>query len=174
MSSQDKSLTGVARTFGEHELIVSKTDLHGKITYANDVFLRVAQYTEEELLGSPHSIVRHPHMPRCVYKLLWDTIQGGNEIFAYVVNRSKLGDHYWVLAHVTPSFDIGGNIISYHSSRRKPDPGACQRIEEIYRSLLDIESRAADKATGMARSTEALVKFLNERGVSYEEFVFTV
>lgn len=90
--------TGVERRFGEDELIVTKTDLKGRITYCNEVFVRMSGYTEQECLGEPHNIIRHPDMPRCVFKLLWDTIQGGQEIFAYVLNLSKNGDHYWVLA----------------------------------------------------------------------------
>ena len=72
--------TGVERTFDREEIIVSKTDLTGNITYANDVFIRMAGYTEEELLGAPHSIIRHPDMPRAVFQLLWDTIGSGEEI----------------------------------------------------------------------------------------------
>ena len=97
--------TGRERVFGEDEIIVSKTDLQGRITYANSVFLRVAGYAEEDVLGQPHSMIRHPGMPRAVFKLLWETIAGGREIFAYVKNLARDGDHYWVFAHVTPSFD---------------------------------------------------------------------
>ena len=111
--------TGVARPFEEEEIIVSKTDLKGRITYANDVFVRISQYPLRELMGAPHSLIRHPNMPRCVFKLLWDTIEAKKEIFAYVLNLAKSGDHYWVFAHVTPSFDGNNNIIGYHSSRRK-------------------------------------------------------
>ncbi len=88
--------------FGENEIIVSKTDTTGRITYANDVFLAISGYTETETLAQPHSFIRHPDMPRCVYRLLWEAIQSKNEIFAYVKNMTKTGDHYWALAHVTP------------------------------------------------------------------------
>jgi len=108
MARQDVPLTGVERFFDADEVIVSKTDLKGRITYANRVFQRVAGYGEAELMGAPHSIVRHPAMPRCVFKLLWDTLEAKQEIFAYVINRARNGDHYWVFAHVTPSFDAGG------------------------------------------------------------------
>ena len=118
MSAARPHLTGVERTFGDDEIIVSKTDTKGRITYANRVFQQVAGYTEDELLGKAHSIVRHPDMPRCVFKFLWDTIGAGNEVFAYVLNKAKNGDHYWVFAHVTPTFDDHGRIISYHSNRR--------------------------------------------------------
>jgi len=100
--------------FDENEIIVSKTDTKGRITYANDVFSRVSQFTVAELLGVPHSIIRHPDMPRCVFKLLWDAIQAKQEIFAYVLNMAKSGDHYWVFAHVTPSFGADGAITGYH------------------------------------------------------------
>jgi PAS domain S-box-containing protein len=113
--------TGIENILGEEELIVSKTDLKGRITYANDVFIRMAKYSWKELVGAPHSLVRHPQMPRCVFKLLWDTLQAKQEIFAYVVNLAKDGSHYWVFAHVTPTLDDDGNIVGYHSNRRKPD-----------------------------------------------------
>ena len=80
--NRDNHITGAERFFEDHELIVSKTDLKGRITYANDVFLRLAGYSEKEVLGQPHSIIRHPDMPRSVFKLLLDTIQGVSEIFA--------------------------------------------------------------------------------------------
>ena len=78
--------TGIENILGEEELIVSKTDLKGRITYANDIFIRMAKYSWKELVGAPHSLVRHPDMPRCVFRLLWDTLQAKQEIFAYVVN----------------------------------------------------------------------------------------
>lgn len=100
MPIAESALTGVERTFDPDQFIVSKTDLKGRITYANKVFLDIADYTEAEILGQPHSVIRHAHMPRCVFRLLWERIQTGREIFAYVVNAAKNGDHYWVLAHV--------------------------------------------------------------------------
>ncbi len=100
--------SGIERTFGDHEMIVTKTDPRGVITYANDVFLRVSAIPEHEAVGHPHNVIRHPDMPRAVFKLLWDTLEEQKEIFAYVVNLAADGAHYWVLAHVTPSYDAGG------------------------------------------------------------------
>ena len=80
-------------------------------------------------------------MPRVVFKLLWDTIKGGNEIFAYVLNRAKNGDHYWVFAHVTPTLDERGRICAYHSSRRKPAASAIAKISPIYQLLLAEEKK---------------------------------
>jgi PAS domain-containing protein len=82
--------TDVERTFREDQIIVSKTNTKGIITYANRTFLEVALYTEQEVLGQPHNMIRHPDMPRCVFKLLWDTLVTGNEIFAYVKIWQKM------------------------------------------------------------------------------------
>lgn len=170
-----RPLTGVERTFGEDEIIVSKTDTKGRITYANDVFLRVAGYEEGEVLGQPHSIIRHPDMPRAVFKLLWDTIESGREIFAYVVNRAKCGDHYWVFAHVTPTFDADGRIIGYHSNRRSPDRRAVQTVQGIYKDLLAIEARHGDDwKAGMEAAVAHLVLTLDQTGMPYDEFIFSI
>ncbi|MCB9989696.1 MAG: PAS domain-containing protein [Rhodospirillales bacterium] len=160
--------------FGTQEIIVSKTDLKGRITYANDVFCKIAGYKEAELLGQPHSILRHPDMPRCVFKFLWDTIQNGHECFAYVKNMTKHGDFYWVFAHVTPSFNAGGQIIGYHSSRRCPDRDPINIVEPIYKQLLDIENASANSKEGMNEALATLVKICKEKGMSYEELVLTI
>ena len=82
--SQTVVATGSERFFDKNEIIVSKTDLKGNLTYVNDVFLRISDYTEPELLGQPHSLIRHIDMPRVIFKLLWSYLQDGKEIFAYV------------------------------------------------------------------------------------------
>jgi len=167
-------LTGVERTFREDEIIVSKTDTKGRIIYANEVFQRVAGFSERQLLGQPHSIVRHPAMPRCVFKLLWDTIEAGQEIFAYVLNRAANGDHYWVFAHVTPTFDDSRNIVSYHSNRRCPRRDAVAKAEGLYKELLAIENSHSDRKAGMDASFAAVVAKLQAAGIPYDEFVFSL
>lgn len=174
MGTDTLYLSGRERRFGTDEIIVSKTDLRGRIIYANEVFCRMAGFTEAELLGQPHSIIRHPHMPRCVFKFLWDTIETGQEIFAYVKNRSKNGDHYWVLAHVTPTLDKAGKIVSYHSNRRSPRPEACAKAEAIYQELLAVEQANPDRKAGMMQALNALVSKLNGAGIPYDEFVFSL
>lgn len=166
--------TGHAVSFREDEIIVSKTDTRGIITYANPVFVRVSGFTEAELLGAPHNLIRHPDMPRCVFKLLWDTISKGNEIFAYVVNLCKNGDHYWVLAHVTPSYSPDGTIVGYHSSRRVPSPAAIEQIKPVYKLLRETEESHAQWRAGMEAATELLIAQLNEIGKPYDEFVFSL
>ena len=94
MRASNLTPTNHERFFPDDEIIVSKTDLRGRITYVNETFMTVADFSEEELLGQPHSIIRHPDMPRCVFKLLWDTLQAKQEIFAFVKNMSRNGDFY--------------------------------------------------------------------------------
>ncbi len=168
---QQPSLTGIERKLAENEIIVSKTDLKGRITYCNDVFKLISGYSEPELIGKPHNIIRHSDMPRSVFKLLWDTIAGGNEIFAYVKNRTRNGDYYWVLAHVTPDFDEAGKITGYNSFRRSVTPKAIKAIEPIYAGLLKEEARHADRKAGLKAATEQLQQLLASKGVTYDQFV---
>lgn len=170
--AKDLSVTGVERFFGDDEIIVSKTDLKGKITYCNDVFLRIAGYSERDCLGQPHSMIRHPEMPRSVFALLWKTIEAGGEIFAYVKNRCKNGDHYWVLAHVTPSRNGEGKIIGYHSNRRVPDRKILEgTIIPLYGELYTEEQRHANRKDGMTASTAHIQAMLAERNMPYDEFM---
>lgn len=171
--SDSKRLTGVERHFDPGEIIVSKTDTKGRLVYANELFLEIADYTEAEVLGQPHSLIRHPDMPRCVFKLLWDTISSGKELFAYVVNRTKHGDHYWVLAHVTPDIDTDGNITGYHSSRRVPSRQALETIKPLYSKLLQEEQKHENRKEGLAASSAMLEGILQEMGLRYDQFIFS-
>ena len=168
-------LTGIERHFPADDIIVTKTDLKGRITYVNRVFLDIASLSLDEALGAPHSIIRHPAMPRCVFKLLWDTVEAGQEIFAFVINRARNGDHYWVLAHVTPSFGATGETVGYHSNRRVADPTLVRDvITPLYAELSAIENGAADRKIGMANAQAALVDKLKTAGVSYDRFFFSL
>jgi hypothetical protein len=101
-------------------------------------------------------------------------VQSGQEIFAYVVNLTKYGDHYWVFAHITPTFDSEGNIIAFHSNRRAPDRKGVQNAEALYKILLEEERRYADKRKGMLSATELLQSMLADKNVEYDQFVFTL
>ncbi|MBU0631647.1 PAS domain-containing protein [bacterium] len=155
--------------FNENEIIVSKTDTKGKITYGNDLFLKMAGYSEKELIGAPHNIIRHPEMPKIVFKLLWDTVSQGKEIYAYVINRAKNGDYYWVFANVTPSYDSKGNIVGYYSVRRKPSRQAIDIIKPVYKQLLH-----AEKSVGMGASEKMFNDLLVKNGGRYDKFVLSI
>ncbi len=130
-------ITNVERKFNADDIIVSKTDLSGKLTYGNRLFHQLADREEKDCLGQQHNIIRHPEMPRAVFELLWKTLADDREIFAYVKNRSLNGDHYWVFAHVTPSFDSNGKKVGYHSNRRVQDQRLLtEHIEPLYKHFL--------------------------------------
>ena len=172
---RDVLITGVERFFDKDDLIVSKTNLKGHIEYANQIFIDLSGYVEKDLIGAPHSILRHPDMPRCVFKLLWDTIADGREIFAHVINRCANGDHYWVFAHVTPSFDTKGQIVGYHSNRRVPNRETLTNtIIPLYKTLLAEENKHANRKDGMQASHNLLLSILKEKGAAYDEFIFSL
>lgn len=166
--------TGIENAYGEDDLIVTKTDLKGHITYANDLFVKLSGYTRHEIEGAPHNMIRHPEMPRCVFKLLWESIAARKEIFAYVVNLAKNGNHYWVFAHVTPSLDWQGNVVGYHSNRRKPDAAQIAAIKPLYAQLSAEEQRHGSAKDGLAASSALLTALLKDKGLSYDEFIFAV
>lgn len=162
-------------SFSPDDIIVSKTDLKGIITYVNGTFCKVSAFTERQLLGKPHSIIRHPNMPRCIFKYIWERLKTDNEIFGYVVNRTANNDYYWVLAHITPSYDCNHNIIGYHSNRRVPDKQIItQKIIPLYTKLLQIEKSTSSSKEGLTASYEHLLNLLRGKGVNYDEFILTL
>lgn len=169
------NLTGIERFFDPDEIIVTKTDLSGKITYGNRTFYRMAALTEKDALGQQHNIIRHPKMPRAVFKLLWDTLEAGEEIFAYVLNRAITGDEYWVFAHVTPSRDASGAIAGYHSNRRVPDRRILdEHIVPMYAQLLEMEKAADSPSAGMDAAYRAVVDLLTEKKTGFNELMFAL
>ena len=153
------------------EFIVSKTDTTGRVTYANRVFMEICGYSEEELLGVQHNIIRHPDMPRGVYRFLWSTIETGQEFFGFVKNLCADGRYYWVFANVTPDYDINGEVIGYLSVRRKPSQKAIDTLVPIYKAMIDIESNSASKKTAPDESIAFLVQQLEDMKIDYQSFV---
>lgn len=164
--------SGVERHLGIDDVIVTKTDLKGRITYANDVFCDICAMPEADLVGQPHNVIRHPEMPRAIFHLLWSTVLHGEEIFAYVVNLAADGAHYWVLAHVTPSFDAAGRVVGYHSSRRMADPAVVEQVRPLYRRLLDEEARHTRASDAAEAGVRLLQEIVAEQGLDYERFVW--
>jgi len=168
-------VTGHEKTFDENDIIVSKTDLTGKLTYGNRTFYELAGLGEKDCLGQQHNIIRHPHMPRAVFELLWNTLKQEEEIFAYVVNRSADGSHYWVFAHVTPSRDASGNVVGYHSNRRVPNRKVLnEHIIPLYDNLLKTEQGAASPKDGLQASYKAVLDLLSENKLGFNEFMFSL
>ncbi len=151
------------------DFIVSKTDLKGRITYVNRIFMEMGEYSEEELLGKAHNIIRHADMPKAVFKLLWEMIQNDEEIFAFVLNKTKNGNSYWVYANITPSYDERGQKVGYYSVRRQPNSDALSIIAPLYSSMLK-----AERSGGVDAGTKILTDLLKEKGVSYNELIISL
>jgi len=140
----------------ENDFIVSKTDTKGYITYCNRIFVEAAGWSRFELIGANHNIIRHPHMPKIAFKILWDLIQAKKEFFGFVKNLRKDGGFYWVLAYITPDLDLNGNIVGYTSFRKRPSRKGIEFLDPLYLKLVEIE-----KQGGMSASFEALKEALD-------------
>lgn len=126
--------TGVEHPYPDGKLIVSRTDLDGKLMLVNDAFVAISGYTEEELLGQPQHILRHPDMPSEAYADLWATVKAGKKWHGYVKNLCKDGGHYWVYATVVPNVRRG-ETVGYTSVRRKPSRTKVNEAIESYAKL---------------------------------------
>ena len=155
------------------DFIVSKTDSKGLITYGNKIFLEFSGYPEKEILGAPHNIIRHPDMPRGLFKFIWDELGRQNEVVAYVKNMAADGSYYWVFATMTPSYDNAGRVIGYYSVRRAPGREAINTIGDIYSRMRAEENKVA-KAAQPDTSLNLLNKFLAEKGVCYADFILSI
>ena len=170
---RDITPTSIERLMREDDFIVSKTNAKGIITYGNPIFIEFSGYFEAELIGSQHNIIRHPDMPRAAFKLAWDTIQAGNEFFGYVKNMSKDGGFYWVFTHISPDFSSNGTIVGFTSVRRFPKRAALEKIEPVYRQMLQAEKNAGAR-DAIAAGTQVLVDVLKQTGMGYEQLIFAL
>ena len=118
----------------DNSFLVSETDSKGNIIFANDEFCKIAEYSLDELLGKPHSIVRSPDMPKAAFKDLWDTVKSGNVWSGFVKNNTKSGGYYWVFATVYPFFNDDGEQC-YLSCRRKASSEDIYKSIELYRTM---------------------------------------
>ncbi|QAU49317.1 methyl-accepting chemotaxis protein [Bradyrhizobium guangzhouense] len=134
----------------DETLIVSKTDLKGKLTYFNDQFVEASGFTEQELAGQPHNIVRHPDMPPEAFANLWETLKAGKPWAGAVKNRRKNGDFYWVLASATPIWE-GGHVVGYMSIRTKLAADQREQAERVYAAIRDKKAGAFKIEAGMIR-----------------------
>jgi len=150
----------------DDELIVSKTCLKGKITYANRRFMSIAGFPEQQLLHQPHNLIRHPDMPKGVYRLMWKTLQSGQEFFGFVKNLCADGSYYWVFANVTPDIDEHGQKRGYYSVRRKAPEGAIRLVEALYKEMLAIEEAASGSAA-IEQSVAHLQSWLDQHRLEY-------
>ena len=147
--------------------IYSRTDLQGKINYVNSYFTEVSGYTESELLGAPHNIIRHPDMPKVIFKLMWERLRKNKDILALVKNRAKNGDYYWVTTlFETKYHPYNKRPEGYLAIRKAAPKKAVDAIVPLYTKLREIEDR-----DGLKASEEYLMNFLREKNMDYDTYV---
>ncbi|HEX8592743.1 MAG TPA: PAS domain-containing methyl-accepting chemotaxis protein [Pseudomonas sp.] len=134
-----KHVTQSEQTFPAEQRLISATDSSGKITYCNDEFAKISGYSQAELIGSPHNLVRHPDMPKDVFGVMWGYLKAGKSWMGIVKNRCKNGDFYWVSAYVTPILE-NGRLVGYESVRVKPTREQITRAEALYARLREGKS----------------------------------
>lgn len=149
------------------QVIMSKTNPSGIIEYANEVFVDVCGYEDYELMGQPHNIIRHPDMPKVIFKVLWENLKGGKNFHAIVKNLAKSGRYYWVITDFEIAKDEKGVIVNYFGRRRAvPQEVISFHIEPLYKKLLQIEA-----ASGIEFSEKYLIGFLEEKKTTYVEYI---
>lgn len=152
----NKPVTDNERTYNADTNILSTTDLKGAITYANPSFIEISGFSNDELIGKNHNIVRHPDMPPAAFQNLWDVIQAGKPWMGIVKNRCKNGDYYWVDAFVVPIMD-NGETVEYQSIRYKPNPEWVERAESLYKRISDGTSVKPSLRSRLSLGTQLLL-----------------
>lgn len=159
----DRTVTGHEIILSPHDTIQSRTDIRGLITFANPTMIRISGFSKDALIGSPHSILRHPDMPRGAFYAMWQIIQGGDEFFGFVNNRAKNGDNYWVFTRVAPRKDASGEITGYSSVRMMPKREAVKEWSKVYADIVAVE-QAQPRDRQVAAGFDAIQKYLKKRG----------
>ncbi|MCT4700040.1 PAS domain-containing protein [Tenacibaculum haliotis] len=149
------------------QIISSKTDASGTILYMNDAFEAASEYNKIELIGEPHNIIRHPDMPKVVFKVLWENLKQGKNFHAIVKNLTRSGRYYWVITDFTIDKDEKGKIVGYTGRRKALPKSVVDKIEPLYKTLLDIEQAKSEVASELY--FKAYLK--EEVGKSYDDFV---
>jgi len=158
--------TDIEIKVNKHKMIVSKTDVKGKIIYGNEYFCELSGYKESELIGSPHNIIRHPDMPKAIFHLMWEHLKAGRNIMAVVKNMAKNGDYYWVTTDFDSIKDKYGYTQYYMAYRQAAQPHVVEEMEKLYQKLIVIEKRHDMKA-----SIAYLEALLEEKNMNYDQFI---
>jgi len=152
--------------FPKKKFIVSKTDIEGNILFVNQSFCDITGYKYEELIGQPHSVIRHPNMPRAIFYMMWKSLLAGMEISAIIKNVAKSGKYYWVISDFSMQRDKYGTLETFSSFTRHAPSYASQAIQELYD-----EMNYAERKNGIEGSLRYLENFLEEKHLSYNDYL---
>ncbi len=167
MSSNSKSNTPKEIILNEIRPIISRTDLRGIIISSNDYFSEISGYSSHELLGAPHNIIRHPDMPKVIFKWMWQRLRKNQDILAVVKNRTKSGDYYWVTTHFETKYNpLSKEPVAYLALRKAAPRDAIKKVSELYKELKAIEDK-----DGVIASEAYLVDFLKKQNKDYDSFI---
>ncbi|OXB04798.1 PAS domain-containing protein [Flavobacterium pectinovorum] len=167
LQRQQRTIIDKEVSWDKTQVIMSKTNAFGIIEYANEVFVDVSGYEDYELMGQPHNIIRHPDMPKVIFKVLWENLKNGKNFHAIVKNLAKSGRYYWVITDFEISRDENDVIVNYFARRQAvPQEVVALHIEPLYKKLLQIEA-----ASGVEFSEKYLIGFLEEKKKSYVEYI---
>jgi PAS domain S-box-containing protein len=165
MLEKERKLTSV-------EIIVSQSDLNGFIIYANPIFYKIAGYPYGKLIGENHNIIRHPEMPKTIFKYLWEKLKEKQEVYCFIKNKSKDNRYYWVFTYIRPAINRDGVVRNYISTRRAMSNKAKAIIEPLYQQLLDVE-----KSHGLQASEKLFNTFMEQnryKNQSNNEIIHTI
>lgn len=150
----------------ETQTIVSKADLFGSLEYVNETFASVSGYDESELIGQPHNIIRHPDMPKVIFKVLWDNISKGKKFHGVIKNLAKSGKYYWVITDFDYVVSDDAKILKYVARRKAVSPGVVKKVDELYKKLYKIE-----EVSGIEGSEKYLIGYLEDHNLDYVELI---
>ena len=150
----------------DDQVLISVTNPNGVITETNDIFTKISGYSEEELIGTSHNIIRHPDMPKIMFKIVWDHIMDKENVMAVVKNLAKDGKYYWVVTDFVTRVDADRNIINYTAYRRPVHDKVKQAVIPLYKALCAIEDVA-----GIEASEKFLNDYFEERETNYDDMV---
>jgi len=153
-------------TISPKRTIVSRTDEKGLIRFVNDYFKEIAGYKENELVGFAHNVIRHPDMPKIIFKLLWEELKKGNDMRAIIKNLAKDGRYYWVITNFHTLYNDDGKIIGYYARRKAVPQQVKEEISKLYKTLKSLEEQG-----GMEASEKYLKEWLNKHHTNYQNFV---
>jgi len=150
----------------DEEVLISVTDPKGKITDANEIFVKISGYSKDELVGSQHNMIRHPDMPKIMFKIVWDRIKDRENVMAVVKNLAKDGRYYWVVTDFITKVDADRNVINYTAYRRPVHNKVKDAVIPLYKALCAIE-----EFDGMEASEKFLTNYFEKIGMTYDEMV---